>query len=170
MNIMLKRAKASVPFVAGTGTDRLGRIATAPLRRYVDGMGQRQALSVLCDYGGRPLTKAECAGAGKRATEAINTISNIISSRNGVKGKNVVSTKQRKAVRALKSHIMINNKRPVQAMSTGKQSEVVILGVGAVATCMGIKGTLKPGAKVMVRINRIDEENGKVSAVLVGPP
>ena len=60
-----------------------------------------------------------------------------------------------------------NEERPVPAMSTGKSSEVVILGVGALATCSGIKGTLKPGSTVMVKIKKVDEENGKVSAVLV---
>ena len=52
-------------------------------------------------------------------------------------------------------------------MSTGKKSEVVILGVGAVASCRGIKGTLKPGEKVMVNIKKVDEDSGRVSAVLV---
>ena len=144
MHGLLQRANASIPRVAGTGRDRLGRIATAPLRRYVDGVAQRQALSVLCAYGGPPLTKAECAEVGKRATQAINSISNINSSKSG---KNPVSTKQIKAAKALRSHLMRDKTRAVPAMSTGKQSEVVILGVGAVAMCRGIQypGNSKAG-------------------------
>jgi hypothetical protein len=132
-------------------------------------MSQRQALAVLCKYGGPPLTKQECIEVGQRATKAINTISNLNSSRKGTTQNSIVSPQQRKAIRVLKSHIAQSNDNLVPAISTGKQSEVIILGVGVVATCKGIKGTLKPGEKVMVRIKRVDEDSGKVSAMLVGP-
>lgn len=161
---LLKRAEAPVPRVAGAGPLRQGRLATAPLRRYVDGMAQRQALSVLCDYGGPALTKAECAEAGKTATEAINSISNIASMKSGA--KTLVTVQQRTAIRALQSHIRGNNS-PVPAMSTGNQGKVVIVGVGAVADCRGIRGTLKPGERVMVQIIKADEGSGTVSAILV---
>ena len=167
VNGLLRRKKASVPRLAGTGRDRLGRIATGPLRRYVDGMAQRQVLALFCGYGGDPMTKDECAKVGKEATKVINTISNTHVSKQRRRSSIFVSTKQQKAVRALKSHMIENEERPVPAMSTGKSSEVVILGVGALATCSGIKGTLKPGSTVMVKIKKVDEENGKVSAVLV---
>lgn len=163
---LLKRAKAPVPRVAGTGPLRQGRLATAPLRRFVDGMAQRQALAVLCDYGGPAMTRAECAEAGKTATDAINSISNIASVKSGAKVKTHVTVQQRKAIRILQSHVSGNNS-PVPAMSTGNQGEVVIIGVGAVADCRGIRGTLKPGERVMVQIRKIDERSGAVSATLV---
>jgi hypothetical protein len=161
MNGLLRRANASLPRVAGTERD--GRVATAPLRRYIDGVAQRQAIAELCGYGGPPLTTAECAEVGKRATQAINAISNIRSSK---KQGGKVSSQQQKAARALRFQ-MADNNNPLPAMSTGKQSEVVVIGVGAIATCKGIKGTLKPGEKIMVKIRNIDEATGKVSAVLV---
>lgn len=166
MGGLLKRAKAPVPRVAGTGPLRQGRLATAPLRRYVDGMAQRQALAVLCDYGGPAMTRAECAEVGKTATKAINSISNIASMKSGAKAKTHVTAHQRKAIRALQTHVMGNN-GPVPAMSTGNQGEVVIIGVGAVADCRGIRGTLKPGERVMVQIRKIDERSGAVSAIIV---
>jgi hypothetical protein len=42
----------------------------------------------------------------------------------------------------------------------------VIQGVGAVALCKGIPGTIKPGVKVMVRILNVDTQNGKVVVAL----
>ena len=51
------------------------------------------------------------------------------------------------SVHFFRSHLMRDKTRAVPAMSTGKQSEVVILGVGAVAMCRGIQypGNSKAG-------------------------
>ena len=56
------RTKQPIPCAAGSGTNRRGRIRTAPLRRYIDGLAQRQALSALCGYC-VPLTVDECQEA-----------------------------------------------------------------------------------------------------------
>jgi hypothetical protein len=74
---LLQVSKAPVPRTAGADASRGGRVATAPLRRYIDGVAQRQALAVLCKYGGSPLSLEECVEAGKAATEAKNSITNI---------------------------------------------------------------------------------------------
>jgi hypothetical protein len=74
---LLQVSKAPVPRTAGADASRGGRVATAPLRRYIDGVAQRQALAVLCKYGGSPLSLTECVEAGKAATEAKNSITNI---------------------------------------------------------------------------------------------
>jgi hypothetical protein len=74
---LLQVMKAPVPRTAGADASRGGRVATAPLRRYIDGVAQRQALAVLCKYGGSPLSLEECVEAGKAATEAKNSITNI---------------------------------------------------------------------------------------------
>jgi hypothetical protein len=161
----LKRAKAPIPRVAGTGPQRQGRIATAPLRRYIDGLAQRQLLAVTCSYGGPPMTKQECIDAGKAATDAINAISNIQSIKPGQRAN--TSKQQREALKSLKRHVKGNNK-PVPAVSTGKPGEVVILGTGAVASCRGIKGTLAPGKRIMVRIQNINEESGILSVRWTG--
>lgn len=71
---LLRKHRAPIPRAAGT--DKGGRVATAPLRRYVDGQAQRQLLAVLCGYG-KPLTLDECQEAGKAATDARNAITNI---------------------------------------------------------------------------------------------
>mmetsp|Transcript_60334 Transcript_60334/g.67498 ORF Transcript_60334/g.67498 Transcript_60334/m.67498 type:complete len:87 (+) Transcript_60334:671-931(+) len=79
-----------------------------------------------------------------------------------------------KAVKSLKTHLTNHfnkNKHPaeeriVPAISTGSNSEVVIQGVGAVALCKGIPGTLKTGVKVMVKILNVDEKKGKVVVAL----
>jgi hypothetical protein len=163
---LLYRAEAPIPRVAGTGGDRLGRVATAPLRRYIDGIAQRQALSVLCGYGGKPLTRQQAAGEGKKATAAINDISNIKSSKDKASKMSTMTNQKSQALRSLQRH-MRENSGPVPAMSTGKQNEVVVLGVGAIASCKGIRGTLQPGKKIMVQIQKIDEASGRISAVLV---
>jgi exoribonuclease R len=74
---LLQVSKAPVPRTAGADASRGGRVATAPLRRYIDGVAQRQALAILCKYGGSPLSLTECIEAGKAATEAKNSITNI---------------------------------------------------------------------------------------------
>lgn len=165
LNGLLQRVRAPIPRVAGSGRDRLGRVATAPLRRYIDGMTQRQALSVLCGYGGKPLSKQEAAKEGQKATLAVNSISNMDTIKQG-KDSSSRLAQSPKLLRSLQMHLEENENKPVPAMSTGKKSEVVILGVGAVASCKGIQGTLKPGEKVMVKVQRIDKTNGRVSATL----
>jgi hypothetical protein len=180
---LLKRAKASLPYVAGAARD--GRVATAPLRRYIDGMAQRQALSVLCGYGGKPLSNSECVQIGQEATKAVNAISNIqsfkpTSSRpnHSTRMSSSKTQKQQQAARALLHKLSQNGAKEegqhyqeeFLAMSTGKQSEVVILGVGAIASCRGIQGTLKPGEKVTVRILNVDPSTGQVKASLLKDP
>jgi hypothetical protein len=68
----------SIPRASGRGSDRGGRVATAPLRRYVDGMAQRQALSVLCNFGGTPLGNEECQKINRETNEAMNRLDNIV--------------------------------------------------------------------------------------------
>jgi hypothetical protein len=163
VTFLLRRARAPVPRSSGSGASRGGRVGTAPLRRYIDGIAQRQALAVLCGYGGDSLTKSECMAASTRATEAINTLSNIrATKKKGVMDKD----KQREALWYLKTHLAGRN-QPVPAISTGRENEVVISGIGATAKCKGVKGTLKPGDRVMVQIKKVDPERGSLSVVLI---
>ena len=73
---LLSRADVAIPMAKGAEVTRGGRLATAPLRRYLDGMAQVQALAALCDYGNR-LTPYECRQAGKLANAARNAFSNV---------------------------------------------------------------------------------------------
>jgi hypothetical protein len=163
MTGLLRHAKAPIPLSMGSGASRGGRVGTAPLRRYIDGVVQRQALAVLCGYGGRPLTKKECVKASVKATQARNTLANVRST----KKKGVMDTdKQRNALRLLKTQLAGGN-RPVPAISTGRENEVVISGLGATAKCHGVNGTLKPGDRVIVQVKKLDPERGSLSVVLV---
>jgi hypothetical protein len=166
---LMRMRNAPIPKAYGSPDMRL---ATGPLRRYVDGMAQRQALSVMCRHGGSPMTLAECMEAGQVATDAINSITNVSSFKPDTSGRKVTVRKglpeqQRKAFMVLQAHMARNKDRPVPAISNGKQNEVVILGVGAIATCKGVEGTLKPGDRVMVRILSLNEYRGTISVVLV---
>jgi hypothetical protein len=73
---LLRQKRASIPRASGAGEDRGGRLGTGPLRRYIDGIAQRQALSVLCHYGGSPMTESECKEANNVAAVAYNAIDN----------------------------------------------------------------------------------------------
>ncbi|GKY99375.1 hypothetical protein MPSEU_000892200 [Mayamaea pseudoterrestris] len=73
---MLRQSNAPIPMTVGAEVTRGGRMATAPLRRFVDGMAQRQALAALCHHG-RRLTLSECRKAGKLANDARNTFTRI---------------------------------------------------------------------------------------------
>ena len=68
---LLRKANAPIPRTPGAG-----RVATAPLRRYIDGQAQRQMLAVLCGYG-QPMSLAECKEIFKAASDARNAITNI---------------------------------------------------------------------------------------------
>ncbi|GMH59241.1 hypothetical protein TrRE_jg10970, partial [Triparma retinervis] len=58
---LMREAKASVPRMPGSSASKGGRLATAPLRRYIDCMAQRQILSVLCKAENiKPLSNEEC--------------------------------------------------------------------------------------------------------------
>lgn len=80
LGTLVKRAKQPIPRAAGRGADRGGRLGTAPLRRYIDGIAQRQALSVLCGFG-KPLTLEECKQASQVASQASDRLDNIRSSK-----------------------------------------------------------------------------------------
>jgi hypothetical protein len=131
-------------------------------------MAQRQALAVLCDHGGPPLSKEECKRIGQEATDAYNAISNIrsikktgpwLTNKNG-------NTTQKNALRNLELYLKSRKHRIVPAVSTGKGNEVVITGVGAIAKCKGIKGTLKPGDAIMIKVGRLDPDKMSLSASL----
>jgi len=77
LGTLMRRANQPIPRAPGSMENRGGRLGTAPLRRYIDGMAQRQAIAVLCDYGGKPLTKEECRLAARLASKANEAISNI---------------------------------------------------------------------------------------------
>jgi RNB domain len=164
---MMRRSKAFLPQHAGSGQARDGRVATAPLRRYVDGMAQRQILSVACGHGGPPMSNAECIRVSQKATDSYNAISNIRSIRKGAPSiafKNV-SSLQKVAVRNL--HLLGMAGSIIPAVTTGRGNEVVITGVGALAKCKGVNHTFKPGQKLQVQIHKIDVDSGNVSVTIV---
>lgn len=146
---LLQKHKAPVPRASGSGASRAGRVATAPLRRLVDGMAQRQALAVLCNYGGNPLTADECREINEHANEAMNRLANI----RPLKQKGA-SLEGQRALAQLKR----SGKEVVTAIGTGRGNEISIQ--GAVGKCQGVRGSLKPGQKISVRIRTLNVDRG----------
>ena len=142
------------------------RSASAPLRTYLHGLAQQQGLATLCNYGGPPMTNEECKEVGKKVMTSFNLKNNHGDATSG--GEKAVSWRQMKAVQSLKAHLgkYKTKNRIVPAISTGSNSEVVIQGVGALALCKEIPGTIKTGVKVMVEILEVDEKRGKVVVAL----
>ena len=175
---LLKRAKAPIPNAPGQGGDRRGRLGTAPLRRYVDAMAQRQALSALCNYGGPPLTKKECNvvyQAAAKAGDAIKTVRSRkkdTSANDGAVSQRQDRTKLLKTLQRLEGHLArigtngSGKKQVVRALSTGRENEVVLEGIGLTAKCTGVDGTLKPGEKCLVNIVKIDPVKGQLRVKL----
>ena len=167
---LMSRAKQPIPRAAGSGTDRRGRLGTAPLRRYIDGLAQRQALSALCGYG-KPLTLEECRKASKIAARASDSIDNIQSSKQSSMPKTGDKRRQVSALYELARHLEstggIRNRRQVKALSTGRNNEVVIIGVGAIGKVKGVRGTLKSGEKMLVQVKSLDPEVGLLEVTLV---
>eukprot|EP00977_Amphora_coffeiformis_P012273 scaffold3034_cov173-Amphora_coffeaeformis.AAC.9 len=73
---LLQKAQVPIPMAAGAEVSKGARLATAPLRRYIDGQSQRQLLAVTCNFG-NPMSLAECREAGSRANRARNAIANV---------------------------------------------------------------------------------------------
>lgn len=73
---LLRRKQAPFPVARGAAVSRGGRLATAPLRRYIDGQAQRQILAVLCSFGD-PMSLEDCRRAGRVANNARNAIANV---------------------------------------------------------------------------------------------
>ncbi len=154
---MLSRARAAIPRASGSSAERDARVATAPLRRYVDGIAQRQALSVLCNFGGPALTRQDCDEVNKQINEATKTI------RNNSSPADHGSSKRKKSLQKLENHLSslgASTKRVVPALSTGKANDVVISGLGLSVKCRGVEGSLKSGERVSVEIMKLDAENG----------
>mmetsp|Transcript_22242 Transcript_22242/g.46786 ORF Transcript_22242/g.46786 Transcript_22242/m.46786 type:complete len:991 (-) Transcript_22242:465-3437(-) len=174
VSTLMSKAKQPIPRAAGSGADRGGRLGTAPLRRYIDGIAQRQALSVLCNYG-NPLSVKECRDATKVAARASDSIANIRSLKDDDSVQSqYISVNHRRQVSALHElsrHLAstggINEKQHIQAISTGHNNHVVVIGVGATARCRGVKGTLKGGEKVIVQVIDINPEKGVLDVKLV---
>jgi len=73
---LLQKAQMPVPTAAGAEVRKGGRLATAPLRRYIDGQSQRQLLAVTCDFG-YPMSLEECREAGSLANKARNAVASV---------------------------------------------------------------------------------------------
>ena len=149
---LMKQKNKPVPRAAG----RSSRLGTAPLRRYIDGMCQRQVIAVLCGHG-KPLSLDECKKASQIAARASDTVANIRSIK---KRDGTTDNTQRGALHKVARHISSTGARKLKAVSTGHNNEVVILGTGAVTRCRGVKGTMKGGQKLLVEVTTIDPERG----------
>ena len=170
LSSLLSRSKAPIPRASGSGASRAGRLGTAPLRRYIDGIAQKQALSVLCNYGGAPLTRKECSDANEIATKAMNKINNLKSKK---KVKDIIPGKdglqRNSALRKLAKHFATNkqNKRLLAALSTGKNNQVVLSGFGLMVRCNNVDGTLKSGEHIVVDVTKLDTQKGAIQVSLV---
>lgn len=168
---LLIRSKVPIPRAPGSGADRGGRLGTAPLRRYIDGVSQRQALSVLCDFGGESMTKKQCSDASAAAARANDAMSNVRSVKVGARTHGM---RQRDALRTLAGHLAgisgggsaVKGKSVVPAIGTGRENEVAILGAGAIAKCTGVNGSLKSGERVSVEVTRLEPERGVINVRL----
>jgi len=208
-----ERKVVPVPWFPGSGgSNRGGRMGTAPLRRIVDCLVQRQALSVLCGYGGPSMSKEECRDAGlsaARAVERTSPLSNGSTEYLAVgKGKFDGEKKTRvEALRSLVSHIIavdgIGGKYKdddgvlgegrdrdengvggrvawsqkqqlwrrkghtiVPAIGTGRGNEIVIIGNGATARCMGAK-TIGAGEQILVDVKKLHPAHDLLNVTLV---
>jgi len=160
---LLSKVNAPIPRASGSMANRDGRVGTAPLRRYIDGLAQRQALSVLCNYGGPAMTRKDCAIANKQVNDATNRIKKLSST---VKG----SSKREKALQMLEGHLSAtgnSKERVVPALSTGNRNEVVLSGLGLVVKCTGVKGSLKSGKRVLVEVTKLNAADGLIQVKLI---
>jgi len=166
---LLYKANVPIPRASGSSADRDGRVATAPLRRYIDGVAQRQALSALLNYGGPSMTPKECTTANRITNNAINRNNMLRSTK--MKGPNKAEGSRTNKLQILENHLSTRHNSKsnliVPALSTGRENEVVISGSGIVAKCSGVKGLLKGGERVLVEIIQLDVKKGILQLRLV---
>ena len=152
LHSLLSRAKAPIPQASGSKFNRGGRLGTAPLRRYVDGMAQRQVLSVVSSFGGRPMTQKECLEVTKVADAAMARTNKMRSEKN--------SGQEESGLQNLASHLAIHFRDDqdwiLPALCTGRDNEVMISGTGVTTKCVGVKGSLSPGTRLNVKITKLD--------------
>lgn len=77
---LLRRSRVPIPRAAGAGSAQGARLATAPLRRYIDGQVQLQLLATQANYG-KVLSAEECESIATQATASRNAITNVRSVR-----------------------------------------------------------------------------------------
>jgi len=171
---LVKRKNAFIPQQAGSEQGRGGRVATAPLRRYIDGMAQRQVLSVLCHHNAPVMTKAECIRVSQQATEAYNAVSNIrsVKTKGSSNSNNRLTSSstfkgQKGAVQKLKLYLGGDKTKIIPAVGTGKGNDVVVKGVGAIAKVKAMKHPLTEGQEVLVKVLKMDADTGNLSVILV---
>ncbi|KAI2490226.1 RNB domain [Fragilaria crotonensis] len=126
-----------------------------PLRRYVDGMAQRQALSVLCNYGGPPLTVDECQQVNAQANDAMDRLANL----------RPLKQKDQGPQRLVLAQLERKRNRVVKAICTGRGNEVSV--DGAVGKCQGVQGRLPAGKVISVRVQTVHVEKGILIVELV---
>ena len=164
---LLKQFKAPIPSASGAGHSSQGaRVGTAPLRRYVDGVTQRQILAVLCQIG-KPLTAKECSDINQVATKARNALQKHRSVKNKQAASNITQ-QQQNALQQLERQLTkrASSNKVVPAVATGHENQVLIKGVGVLATCRGVQGTLEPGKQVLVEITKLDPLKGSIRVKL----
>jgi exoribonuclease R len=152
---LLRQKKAPIPRASGSGSARMGRVATAPLRRMVDGMAQRQVLAVLCGYGGKPLTVEECREINAQSNEAMDRLANLRPLKRQGAGVGGSNRGQQRALAQLETRA---RDRIVKAVSTGRGNEISI--DGAVGKCQGLRRNLKIGQQISVRVQTLNVEKG----------
>ena len=161
VNKLLRNANAQIPRAPGSGAaNKGGRVGTAPLRRYIDGVAQRQALAVLCKYGGRPMSKEECIEASEAAGMAMNSLQRWKASKENSKiGKDVA--RQREALRSLAGHLAsVGKQTPIQVVTTGRGNEIIVRGVGAIGKCLGGKDNLPKGTNMSAIVKSLQPDKG----------
>jgi len=199
VSTLLSEARAPIPTASGSALSKGGRVGTAPLRRYIDGMVQRQVVAVLCHggagEGGRQrqrqlgrLTWDECGRANKIATRARNdemTTKEVEKSgrkdsggRGGQRSRGQKKDSEKQALRTLAAHLAMmdqeeekggrgqGRRKLVRAVSSGRENQVVLMGIGLSTKCRGVSGTLKPGIPVMVEVTRLDPNRGLLEVQL----
>lgn len=77
---IMGRNNIPIPYATGADRSRGGRVATSPLRRFIDGQAQRQLLAGCCQIG-QVMSHVECREIGKKSNEARNKVSNIRAAR-----------------------------------------------------------------------------------------
>ena len=65
-----------------------------------------------------------------------------------------------KGFQILQNHLHRNGSSIMPAVSTGKENEVIILGSGLKVKCDGVRGTLRPGDRILVQISKLDTKKG----------
>ena len=114
------------------------------------------------DFGEKTLSLTECKDVSRVVSQAHNNLNAGVTKYNASRNMSKTQNRQREALRSLAGHLSSRSdwSSPIKAFITGRRSEVVIKGVGAVGISESSMKGLNKGDEIDVVVTKIEPDKG----------